>query len=107
MGGDAPFAADSGGYAQTGPGVSTPPEVLLILAEAFGADKIGETGYEIAAAKCCTDAEKADAKEAGSSLLYGELLPDGVSKVLTTEELGGSLVSRNGNSNCDRFVLEP
>lgn len=85
---------DSAGVAY-GPGVPTPPEVLLLLAEAFGAEKIGETGYEIAAAKCCTASEKSDAKESGLSLLYGELLPDGVSKVLLPSQLGGALPGTN------------
>jgi len=69
----------------------TPPAVVAKLTQAFGADKIGETGYEIAAARCCSDEEKAAARQRGSSLLYGELLPDGVSKALQPSWLGGAL----------------
>lgn len=72
----------------SGPGAPTPPEVLSGLVDAFGADKVGETGYDIAAAKCTSDLEKAEANLRGSSLLYGELLPDGVSKALSPGRLG-------------------
>mmetsp|Transcript_43389 Transcript_43389/g.80811 ORF Transcript_43389/g.80811 Transcript_43389/m.80811 type:complete len:388 (+) Transcript_43389:21-1184(+) len=78
-----------------GPGASTPPEVLALLAEAFGADKIGETGYEIDAAKCCSEDERAQARQRGSSLLYGELLPDGVSKALHPSWLGAALAQNS------------
>jgi len=77
--------------AATGPSVATPPEVLAALVQAFGADKVGETGYEIAAAACTSEEEKQQARTRGSSLLYGELLPDGVSKALTPERLGRAL----------------
>lgn len=73
------------------PGLATPEEVVAGLVAAFGVDKVGETGYEIAAAKCCSDKEKAEARQRGSSLLYGELLPDGVSKALHPSRLGGAL----------------
>jgi len=89
-----------------GPGVQTQSEVLLLLAEAFGADYIGETGYEIAAAKCCSDSEKAQARERGSSLLYGELLPDGVSKVLLPPYLGGALRGADQGFSSNSCVLE-
>lgn len=72
-------------------GAPTPPAVLHTLSAAFGGDLIGETGYEIAAATCTSAAEKAEAKRRGSSLLYGELLPDGVTKALTRSRLGGAL----------------
>jgi len=85
----------SGPAVPEGPGVPTPPEVLSTLVQAFGA-QVGETGYEIAAAKCTSEAEKAEARERGSSLLYGELLPDGVSKVLQPTRLGGSLANGEG-----------
>jgi len=74
-----------------GPSVPTPPRVVKVLTAAFGASKVGETGYEIDAAKCTSEAEKAEALRRGSSLLYGEFLPDGVSKVLGLERLGGAL----------------
>lgn len=73
------------------PGLTTPQEVLAVLVAAFGEDLVGETGYEIAAAKCCSEQEKVDARQRGSSLLYGELLPDGVSKALHPARLGGVL----------------
>lgn len=75
------------------PGVVTPQRVLSLLVAAFGEDKVGETGYDIAAAKCCSEQEKMDARQRGSSLLYGELLPDGVSKALHPARLGGALPS--------------
>jgi len=74
-----------------GPGAPTPPGVLAALEQAFGTDKVGETGYEIAAATCTSEAEKQEAKERGSSLLYGELLPAGVSKAMLPDRLGGAL----------------
>lgn len=77
------------------PGVQTPQDVLSTLSHAFGGDLIGETGYDIAAAQCCTEAEKDVAKQRGNSLLYGELLPDGVSKALTPGRLGGALQGRS------------
>jgi len=82
----------------TGPGAPTPPEVLAALTQAFGTDKVGETGYEIAAAKCCSEAEKQEARERGSSLLYGELLPDGVSKALLPDRLGAALAGGGGGN---------
>mmetsp|Transcript_42146 Transcript_42146/g.97590 ORF Transcript_42146/g.97590 Transcript_42146/m.97590 type:complete len:350 (-) Transcript_42146:97-1146(-) len=82
-----------------GAGVPTPPEVLSALRQAFG-DKVGETGYEISAAKCCSEAEKQEARERGSSLLYGELLPDGISKALLPDRLGAALAG----AGC--FLLE-
>mmetsp|Transcript_22741 Transcript_22741/g.64443 ORF Transcript_22741/g.64443 Transcript_22741/m.64443 type:complete len:352 (-) Transcript_22741:66-1121(-) len=85
-----------------GPRGPTPPEVLAGLQLAFGSDKVGETGYEIAAATCTSEAEKQEARERGSSLLYGELLPDGVSKALLPDWLGGALVHRGGGG----LVLE-
>lgn len=91
---------------QSAAGVPTPPEVLLLLAEAFGPEKVGETGYEIAAAKCCSASEKAEAHTQGLSLLYGELLPDGVSKVLQPSQLGGALPGVNGNTGRGGLVLE-
>jgi len=75
-------------------GEPTPPGVLRTMAAAFGDGLIGETGYEIAAAKCCSAAEKAEARQRGSSLLYGELLPDGVTKAMNRQRLGGALPSR-------------
>lgn len=95
------MAMDNGPLLDTsqGPGAPTPPEVLAALVEAFGADKVGETGYEIAAAKCCSEAEKADARERGRSLLYGEMLPDGVSKAFLPARLGDALTG-------DDIVLE-
>lgn len=80
------------------PGEPTPPEVLSALALAYGTDGVGETGYDIAAARCCSDAEKAEARRTGSSLLYGELLPDGVSKALSSNELGQALDVAVGGS---------
>jgi len=72
-------------------GLPTPPAVLASLVKAFGTHKIGETGYDIAAARCCSEAEKSEARQRGSSLLYGEMLPDGVSKALHMDRLGGAL----------------
>lgn len=95
-----------GGNTACGPGVQTPSEVLLTLAEAFGADYIGETGYEILAAKCTSDSEKAEARERGSSLLYGELLPDGVSKILLPAYLGGALQGADQGASGNSVVLE-
>jgi len=74
-----------------GPSLPTPPEVVAKLIQAFGEKKIGETGYDLAATRCCSEAEKADAKKRGSSLLYGEMLPDGVSKALHISRLGQAL----------------
>lgn len=84
-----------------GGGSPTPPEVLVALTKALGSDLVGEVGYEVAAAKCTSAEEKADALQRGSSLLYGELLPDGVSKALLPDYLGGSLWQKDGS-----YVLE-
>lgn len=73
------------------PAVPTPPQVLAVLSAAFGSEMIGETGYRLAASTCTSDQEKAEARDRGNSLLYGELLPDGVSKMLLPSRLGGSL----------------
>jgi len=75
-----------------GPGLPTPPAVVEGLVRAFGKDKIGETGYDIAATRCCTENEKAEARKRGQSLLYGEMLPDGVSKALHPSRLGQPLI---------------
>lgn len=102
-----PVAADGAAYGQYGAGAPTPPDILLTLAEAFGAELVGETGYEIAAAKCTSASEKAKAQEDGLSLLYGEMLPDGVSKILLPHQLGGALPAVNGSgSSGGGLVLE-
>eukprot|EP00930_Biecheleria_cincta_P024396 TRINITY_DN17465_c0_g1_i1.p1 TRINITY_DN17465_c0_g1~~TRINITY_DN17465_c0_g1_i1.p1 ORF type:complete len:136 (+),score=24.08 TRINITY_DN17465_c0_g1_i1:47-409(+) len=75
-----------------GPGLPTPPAVVEGLVRAFGKDKIGETGYDLAATRCCTENEKAEARKRGQSLLYGEMLPDGVSKALHPSRLGQPLL---------------
>eukprot|EP00929_Paragymnodinium_shiwhaense_P067242 TRINITY_DN33858_c0_g1_i1.p1 TRINITY_DN33858_c0_g1~~TRINITY_DN33858_c0_g1_i1.p1 ORF type:complete len:352 (-),score=72.18 TRINITY_DN33858_c0_g1_i1:141-1196(-) len=82
-------------------GLPTPEKIKATLVEAFGAEQIGETGYNISAAACCSEKEKEAAREAGTSLLYGELLPDGVSKALSPQHLGGALLE-----NTNRAVLE-
>lgn len=82
------------------PSLPTPPEVIEALRLAFGREKVGETGYEIDAAKCTSEQEKAAARIRGSSLLYGEMLPDGVSKILSRDRLGAAL------QGPDAFVLE-
>lgn len=74
-----------------GPGLPTPKEVLQRLVKAFGETKVGETGYNLAATRCLSEAEKAEARRQGSSLLYGEMLPDGVSKALDLKRLGQAL----------------
>eukprot|EP00913_Durusdinium_trenchii_P000404 g371.t1 len=73
------------------PALPTPDQVLLRLVKAFGAEKVGETGYDLAATRCLSDAEKNEARRRGSSLLYGEMLPDGVSKALHVSRLGEAL----------------
>eukprot|EP00933_Yihiella_yeosuensis_P047493 TRINITY_DN4332_c0_g4_i1.p1 TRINITY_DN4332_c0_g4~~TRINITY_DN4332_c0_g4_i1.p1 ORF type:complete len:366 (+),score=46.47 TRINITY_DN4332_c0_g4_i1:36-1100(+) len=80
-----------------GPGLATPPSVLEGLVTAFG-DKIGETGYDIAASRCCSEMEKTQARTRGSSLLYGEMLPDGVSKALHPFRLGQPLLKEGAES---------
>jgi len=75
----------------TGPALPTPKEVLCRLVKAFGAEKVGETGYDLAATRCLSEAEKSEARKKGSSLLYGEMLPDGVSKALHVSRLGAAL----------------
>lgn len=75
-----------------GPGVSTPEDVHRTLLMAFGKD-VGETGYQIAAVRCCSEEEKMEAVKKGSSLLYGELLPDGVSKMLLPGRLGNPITN--------------
>jgi len=80
--------------------LKTLPNVLKTLVTAFGSE-VGETGYDISAAKCCSEEEKATARQRGSSLLYGELLPDGVSKALHSARLGAALCE-----DANRFVLE-
>lgn len=97
--GDAPEPPYDGSQPTNEPGAPTPPEVVAKLSAAFGADKVGELGYEIAAARCCSEQEKTAARQRGSSLLYGELLPDGVSKALQPRWLGDALASQS-------FVLE-
>lgn len=77
-------------------GLPTPPTILAGLQLAFGDQLVGETGYDLAATRCCSDEEKAAAKARGSSLLYGELLPDGVSKAMSSGRLGGSLLAGGG-----------
>jgi len=84
----------------------TPPEILAALQLAFGGDLVGETGYDLAATRCCSAAEKAEAKARGSSLLYGELLPDGVTKAMSPERLGGSLPSAPASGSHGAVVLE-
>lgn len=78
-------------------GMPTPQWVLTDLVGAFGTE-VAETGYEISAAKCCSPEEKATAREQGSSLLYGEMLPDGVSKALHEKLLGGALAKGDNGS---------
>lgn len=80
---------------QDSPGIPTPSAVLEILTKAFGAEMVGETGYDISAARCCSEDEKAEARARGSSLLYGEMLPDGVTKALETNRLGKALESNS------------
>jgi len=101
-------AAGSGQAAQAlGPGLPTPPWVLSTLTLAFGEGLVGETGYGITAAQCTSEHEKAEAKRRGSSLLYGELLPDGVSKALSAGRLGDSLPSSSVPAEgCCATVLE-
>lgn len=78
-----------------GPAHPTPPGVLSRLVRAFGQEKVGETGYDLAATRCCSEEEKAAARRRGSSLLYGEMLPDGVTKALDVSRLGGSLQAKS------------
>merc|ERR1719454_163479 len=73
---------------------TTPPHALSILHDAFGCTSVGQTGqeFELDASKT-TDEEKRSAKARGSSLLYGELLPQAVSKALSPERMGAGLSS--------------
>ena len=41
--------------------------------------------------RCLSEVEKREARERGSSLLYGEMLPDGVSKALEPSRLGQAI----------------
>jgi hypothetical protein len=86
---------------EEGAGIPTPPSVVADLVAAFGSS-VGETGYEVEAAKCCLEQEKIEARQRGSSLLYGELLPDAVTKSLQATHLGGAL---SGNEN-NGLILE-
>ncbi|CAK9027042.1 unnamed protein product [Durusdinium trenchii] len=85
------MAEQIAGQSPPGPALPTPDQVLLRLVKAFGAEKVGETGYDLAATRCLSDAEKNEARRRGSSLLYGEMLPDGVSKALHVSRLGEAL----------------
>ncbi|CAJ1359203.1 unnamed protein product [Effrenium voratum] len=94
--------------ASTGATAPTPGPVLARLVKAFGQDKVGETGYDLAATRCCTEAEKSEARKRGSSLLYGEMLPDGVSKALQLTHLGPALqVHSSVGCTCQKLLLKP
>eukprot|EP00405_Crypthecodinium_cohnii_P021958 CAMPEP_0206472200 /NCGR_PEP_ID=MMETSP0324_2-20121206/32044_1 /ASSEMBLY_ACC=CAM_ASM_000836 /TAXON_ID=2866 /ORGANISM="Crypthecodinium cohnii, Strain Seligo" /LENGTH=354 /DNA_ID=CAMNT_0053946725 /DNA_START=294 /DNA_END=1355 /DNA_ORIENTATION=+ len=98
-----PAAPEGDGTADQA-GFPTPPRVLEELQLAFGENLVGETGYDLAATRCCSDEEKSQAKERGSSLLYGELLPDGVTKAMSGERLGKRIQSSQANPGA--IVLE-
>lgn len=62
------------------------PEILSILDDAYG-HRVSELGYETEGHLCLTEDDLAVAKTSHSSLLYGEVLPHGVVKMLDEEHL--------------------
>ena len=63
--------------------------ILWHLDEAYG-HRVSELGYETEGHLCLTDADVEVAKVARSSLLYGEVLPHGVVKVLDDKHLNAA-----------------
>lgn len=73
----------SGGDGSGGGHQQLPP-VDELLRSAYGADELGKTGHHLAGHVVIHDADVSSlvAKGQGSSLLYGELLPEGVVKLM-------------------------
>lgn len=67
--------------------------ILWLLDDAYG-HRVSELGYETEGHLCLTTADLVLAKSAQSSLLYGEVLPHGVVKVLDEKHLSAVTAQR-------------
>jgi hypothetical protein len=63
-----------------------PQDILTWLDDAYG-HRVSELGYETEGHLCLTEADLAVAKSSQCSLLYGEVLPHGVVKMLDDDHL--------------------